>query len=106
MAIPVSIKHDFGTIYKQNMLAYLDGKMIDVNVIISGAVGWHAVKCEAINSNTEMQIILGFSPRYRYGEIPKAGSTIRVYQSQSKPKLAMPDVDYLKAAFSLTTTIL
>jgi len=104
---PLFVWFDIRNLFRKQMLPYIEGKKTDVE--FARVIRYYAGKQKVIflSKNKERIICcLNHKPNLRKEDFPDTGQIVSIYQNNQAKHNAMPDIDYLKEKYSLTTTIL
>lgn len=105
-AIPLALWLDTKRIFNKQMAPYVYGQPAKLKVkdAFQKWVNRQVFICEnVLEPRQDVIVYLGSKPRLKSEDIFAVGQIIDVYQFKRQ---AMPDIDYIKAKFSLTTQIL
>lgn len=97
---------DLKLCFHRNIAAYTNSKKRSVKVVsaVQSLYPMQWIRYEDIDGCGK--IVIGGKPMIPEEELPKRNDEIFIYQDIYKKHLAMPDVDYIKQAYSLTTEVL
>ncbi len=103
---PLSTWFDVRNSFRRQMTSYAYGEKIEVLVTYAGSslYGTQMIWCRTLDSNKKIRIVIATKPKISLQDFPKEGQKIFVYQDKEYRYKAMPDIDYLKRKYSLTTT--
>jgi len=107
---PLFVWFDIRNLFRKQMAAYVCGRraLATVKNVGISLYGTQKIKYKLEpNEKTVLSFIfIGSKPRLDKKDIPQKGAEFSIYYDPDNQYRAMPDIDYLKEKYSLTTTIL
>lgn len=103
---PFIVWFDLKLCFHRNLAAYTNGERRKVEVIKPTQSLYPMQWIYYNDKDAEGEIAIGGRPMIVEEQLPRKGDEIFIYQDAYKKHLAMPDIDYIKQVYSLTTKVL